>query len=56
MEKVDNTAKAKAMMKKGVGALKAKNNKLALKYFQKAKQLDPSSKLVDKYIKKAQAK
>ena len=50
MEKVDNTAKAKTMMKKGVGALKAKNNKLALKYFQKAKQLG-KFKLVDKYIK-----
>ena len=55
MDKVDKAAKAKSLMKKGVGALKAKNNKLALKYFQKAKSLDPSSKLIDKYIKKAQS-
>ena len=51
----DNVAEAKKLMKKGMGAMKAKNNKLALKYFEKAKKVAPSMKLIDKYIKKAKA-
>jgi len=40
-------------MKKGVGALKAKNPKLALKYLEKALALDPANGLTSKYIQRA---
>ena len=44
---------SKRLVKLGIGALKAGNNSLALKYFNKAKALTPGDKYIQKYIEKA---
>jgi hypothetical protein len=49
----DPKAESKKFLSLGLQALKANNNALALKYFEKAKTADPSNPLIDKYIAKA---
>ena len=44
---------SKKLVKLGIGAMKSGNNPLALKYFNKAKSLNPDDKYIQKYIEKA---
>lgn len=41
------------LVKLGIGAMKSGNNPLALKYFNKAKTLNPANAMIQKYIEKA---
>ena len=49
----DSKGKAKKYTKMGIGALKAGNAGLALKYFKKAQSMDPDNTTLPRYIDRA---